>query len=84
MGKQVFFELVLPVKPLVTQATVKRAFVHHAVLDQVGSCSEPLITECTGIGSVSKVEVLVLHQDVFVAETPLADVALVRFLPNMG
>jgi len=46
------------------------------VLDEVRPGSEPFVTHRTGVRTVAEVEVLVLHQDVLVAEPSLADVAL--------
>ena len=42
--------------------------------------SKLLVALGAGVGSMSVVQVLVLHQDVLVAEPPVTDVALVRFL----
>jgi len=77
-------QLVLPVKPFVAHVAVERSFVDHAVLYQVRTGRKFLIAHVTGIGSVSKVKILVFHQDMFVAEPSLANVTLVRLFSNMG
>ena len=47
------------------------------VLDEVGAGSEPFVAHRAGVRPVAEVQVLMLHQDVFVAEPSLADVALI-------
>ena len=43
-------------------------------------CGELLVTLSAGVRTVSEVQVHVFDEDVFVAESPEADVALVRLL----
>ena len=43
-----------------------------------------LVALGAGVGPVTVVQVLVLHQDVLVAEPPVTDVTLVRFLACQG
>ena len=42
--------------------------------------SELLVALGAGVGSMSVVQILVLHQDVLVAEPPVTDVTLIWFL----
>ena len=42
--------------------------------------SELLVALGAGVGSMSVVQVLMLHQDVLVAEPPVTDVAFIRLL----
>ena len=42
---------------------------------------ELLVALGAGVGSMSVVQVLMLHQDVLVAEPPVTDVAFIRLLP---
>ena len=83
MRKQMLLQLVLSVKSFVAQITVEWSFVDRAVLDQVGTCGKLLVTHCACVRPVAKVQVLMFHQDVFVAKAPLTDVALIRLLPNV-
>ena len=83
MCEQVLLELVFAVESLAAQRAVERSLVHHPVLDQVGSGREPLIAQRTRVRSVAEVQVLVLHQYVLVAETPVTNVALVWFLADV-
>ena len=76
-------ELVLAVKPLVAQTAVEGPFMHHAVLNEVRACCKALITQSTRVGSVPEMKVLVFHENMFVAEAALADIALVRLLADM-
>lgn len=82
--EQVLLQLVFSVEPLVAHVAVERSLVYCPVLNQIRTSREFLVTQVACIGSVSEVKVLVLHEDVFVAETALADVALVWFLPDMS
>lgn len=81
--KQVLLELVLAVKSLTAQRTAVRSPVNHAMLDQVGTRREPLITQMTGVRPVTEVQVLVFHEDVLVAEASVTYRALVGLLPDV-
>ena len=72
------------VAPLGTELARVRALVHGAVLNEVGSRREALVALRAGVRPVAVMEVLVLEQDVFVAEPPVADGALVRLLADMS
>ena len=54
--------------------------MQQAVLEEVGPGGEPLVAQVAGVGLDAKVNVLVLQQDVLVAEAAVADVALKRLL----
>ena len=56
----------------------------HPMLDQIRPSCKFFVTHVTGIWTIAKMEILVLHEDMFVAEPSLADVALVGFLADMG
>lgn len=79
----VLFQLVLFVEAFVTHGALERAFVHHAMLDEIRTCRKFLVTLSTRIWAVAKVQILMLHENMFVAEAAMAYVALVRFFADM-
>ena len=74
------FQLIFFVETLVAQCTHERPLVHGAMLNEIGPGGELLVTEIAGVRAVAVVQVLMFHQDVFVAEASVADVALVWLL----
>lgn len=83
MCKHVLLELILSIEPLAAHGTVERSPVHHPMLDQIRPGGEALVTQSTRVGTVAEVQVLVLHEYVLVAKTPIADGALVRLFTDV-
>jgi len=57
--------------------------MYHPVLDQVRSGGEPLVAEVASVRPVAEVQVLVLHENVLVAEAAVADGALVGLFADV-
>lgn len=53
------------------------------MLNQIGTGGKLFITQCACVWPVSEVEILVFHEDVFVAEATLAYITLIWLLPHM-
>ena len=84
MYEQVLLELFLAVEAPAAERAVEGSLVHHLVLDEVRPRGESLVADSADVRSVAEVQVLVLEQDVLVAEAPVADAALVRLLADVG
>ena len=83
VGKQVLLQLIFAVKSLAAQRAAVRPSMHHAMLDQIRARREPLVAQMTRVRPVAEVQVLMLHQNVFVAEAPVAYRTLIRLLSDV-
>ena len=79
VGHHVFVQLVGAVEALVAEVARVGLPVEQTMLEEVRPGREPLVAQVARVRLDPVVHVLVLHQDVLVAEAAVTDVALVGF-----
>jgi len=83
VGKQVLLQLILAIEFLTTQRAAVRPSMNHPVLDQIRPRREPLVAQMTRVRPVTEMQVLMLHENMFVAEASVAYGALIGLLSDV-